>query len=80
MKEVLLLNGNAKLKTKVMLFIKFSCVAAYDRPEFMSKLWLWQRTDVFYAFSLPALAIQRTVIKLILGLRNLVDLHARKHL
>ena len=27
----MLLNGNAKLKTKVMLFIKFSCVAAYQR-------------------------------------------------
>jgi len=29
MKEVLLLNGSAKLKIKVMQFIKFSCVTAY---------------------------------------------------
>jgi len=29
MKEVLLLNGNARLKTKAILFIQFSCVAAY---------------------------------------------------
>jgi hypothetical protein len=31
MKEDLLLNGNAKSKIKVTLFIKFSCVAAYHQ-------------------------------------------------
>jgi hypothetical protein len=36
MKAVLLLNGNARLKTKVMLFVKFRCVAAYT-PEFETK-------------------------------------------
>jgi hypothetical protein len=33
-KVVLLLNGSAKLKIKVMQFIKFSCVTAYS-PGFL---------------------------------------------
>jgi hypothetical protein len=46
MKEDLLLTGGVKLKIKAMPFIRFSCVAAYDRRGEEAKQRAVQRLSI----------------------------------